>query len=485
MNKKVVLNIIGKILLIEAVVMLPALIIALIKSDQSGCNAFSMTIVITAASGAAVVFATRKSEVHMGAREGFVTVSLSWIVVSLFGALPFFLSRQVPNYIDCWFETVSGFTTTGASALPDVEALSQSMHYWRSFTHWLGGMGILVFLLAIVPMSKESGNSLYLLRAESPGPMVGKISPKLRRTARILYLIYIVLTMLEIILLMIGGMPAFDSVINSFATAGTGGFAPKAASIGAYNSFYLQGVIGVFMMLFGVNFNVFYFILIGSFAQAFKNEELRAYIGIMIASTLLIAVNISKMFSSFFEAFHHAFFQASSIMTTTGFATVDFNQWPPFSKAILLLLMLLGASAGSTGGGLKISRVLILIKSIKAELQRLLHPRSIKAVKMDGKSIGDGVTKGVTVYLAVFMMIYIVSTLIVALDRYDIETTLSSVLACIDNIGPGLGAAGPAGGYAGFSVTSKLVLSADMLIGRLEIYPMLLLFAPSTWKKGA
>ena len=463
--------------------MLPAMAIAFFQEEMPAAWAFLVTVL---AIGAASVFLIlqKPSDMSIHSKEGFVTVALSWIVASAVGAMPFWISGSIPSYVDAFFETVSGFTTTGASILTDVESLPMGILYWRSFTHWLGGMGILVFMLAVVPQSTGRGDSLHLLRAESPGPVVGKLVPKMRRTARILYAIYVVMTLVEILLLLLGGMPLFDSVTISFGTAGTGGFAITNNSIAAYDSYYLQGVIGIFMALFGVNFGVYYLILAGDIRQALRSEELRTYAGIMLAATLLITVNVAPQFTTLFDAFHHSFFQVSSIMTTTGFATVDFNLWPELSRYLLMVLMILGASAGSTGGGIKTARVIILWKGLKSGIQKMLHPRSVKVMKMDGKLMEDEVVSGVSIFMTSYCLIAAVSMGLVALDNFSMEATITSVLACLNNIGPGLDIVGPMGNYSSFSDLSKIVLSADMLLGRLEIFPMLLLFAPSVWRRG-
>lgn len=484
MNYRAIIYYIGHILRLEALFMLPAVLIAILRQEVSSTIGFAATIGGLLLLSALMLLRKPQKERGIYAREGFVTVALAWILMSLFGALPFYISGAIPSLIDCWFETVSGFTTTGATILSNVEALPMSMLYWRSFTHWLGGMGVLVFMLAIVPMSKGSGVSFHFLRAESPGPVTGKLVPKMLNSARILYTIYVVMTVVEIVLLLLGGMPLFDSVTTAFGTAGTGGFSVRNASIAAYDSFYLQGVVSVFMVLFGVNFNIFYLLLLGEVSQALRNEELRLYLGIIIVSTAAIAINISPLFGNAFEAFHHAFFQVSSIITTTGFATVDFNLWPEFSRFLLLLLMVVGACAGSTGGGVKVSRALIAWKSTRSEMQKLLHPRSVKVMKLDGKVLDDSVVRGVNVFLVSYALITILSMLLVSIDNYSSETTISSVLACIGNIGPGLHLVGPTGNYGMFSFFSKLILSLDMLLGRLEVFPILLLFSPAVWRRG-
>jgi len=481
-NIYLIFHYIGYILGINTLFMVPALGISFFNGEWRAVFGFFITMVLMLTVSMPLITKKPKSRA-MFEREGFIVVSLAWLILSLFSALPFYVSGAIPSYVDCFFETVSGFTTTGASILSDIEALPMGILYWRSFTHWVGGMGVLVFILAIMPTQHGSGDNMHILRAESPGPSVGKLVPKLRHTAQILYSIYIILTVLEMVLLLFGGMPLFDSIVNSFATAGTGGFAIKNAGIGAYNSYYLQGVIAVFMVLFGVNFTVYHLMLLGEFSQALKSEELHAYLGIILASTLLIAINIFPQSSSWFDALHHSFFQVSSIITTTGFATADFNLWPSFSKFVLLLLMILGACAGSTGGGIKISRVLILLKSIRGEFRRLLHPNSIKVVKIDGKPLDHATKSGVQAFMVVYSLLTIFSILLLSLDGFDVETTLSAVLACINNIGPGFGAVGPMSNFSEFSDWAKILLSMDMLIGRLEIYPMLLLFSPSVWRK--
>lgn len=486
----------GHILRIEGVLLVPALLIALFCHERESLHAFGITILILAVLSMALLslgrrgpFWKRRRDAEnsrfgegIHAREGFVITALGWIALSLFGAFPFYLSGAIPSFVDCWFETVSGFTTTGATILSEIEGLPNSLLYWRSFTHWIGGMGVLVFLLAIIPMSKGNGETFHLLRAESPGPSVGKLTPTMRHTARLLYAIYVALTVIMIGFLLAGGMPLFDSVVHAFATAGTGGFSIKNASIAAYDSHYLQTVIAVFMVLFGVNFNVFYLILCGRASQALRSEELRTYLGIIFGATFLIALNIQPQFSSLGDAFHHSFFQVSSIMTTTGFSTVDFNLWPEFSRMILIALIIIGACAGSTGGGIKVARVIILWKALKGEMQRMLRPRTVKVVCMDGKQLDSHVIRGVFAYMTGFIAVCLLSFLCISIENYDMETTVTSVLTCIGNVGPGLSAVGPMGNFSHFSILSKLVLSADMLIGRLEIFPFILLFSPTTWK---
>lgn len=403
--------------------------------------------------------------------------------MSAFGALPFFLSGQIPSYVDAFFEMVSGFTTTGASILTDVEALSRCNLFWRSFSHWLGGMGVLVFLLAVVPGARKNGGTgIYLMRAESPGPSVDKLTPHLRQTAMILYGIYILLTALCIVCLLLGGMPVFDSFCIAFGTAGTGGFAIKNSSMGGY-SYFLQTVVTVFMFLFGVNFSLYYMLLLRKFKAVFKNEELRLYFGIAASSIVLIAINISCMYNTVYEAVHHAAFQVVSIMTTTGYGTVDFEQWPAFSKAILLSLMFIGASAGSTGGGLKVSRVLLLMKSIRRTIRKALHPRRVQPVYMDGRAVSEEVCDNVNAYLAIYCVILVLSFAIISVDGFSIGTNFSAVASCFNNIGPGFELVGATQNFSIYSDLSKIILSLDMLLGRLEIFPLLLLLSPDTWSR--
>ena len=417
------------------------------------------------------------------AQEGFAATGLSWIFMSAFGALPFFLSGQIPSYVDAFFEMVSGFTTTGASILTDVEALSRCNLFWRSFSHWLGGMGVLVFLLAVVPGARKNGGTgIYLMRAESPGPSVDKLTPHLRQTAMILYGIYILLTALCIGCLLLGGMPVFDSFCIAFGTAGTGGFAIKNSSMGGYSCF-LQTVVTVFMFLFGVNFSLYYMLLLRKFKAVFKNEELRLYFGIAAGSIVLIAINISRMYNTVYESVHHAAFQVVSIMTTTGYGTVDFEQWPAFSKAILLSLMFIGASAGSTGGGLKVSRVLLLMKSIRRTIRKALHPRRVQPVYMDGRAVSEEVCDNVNAYLAIYCVILVLSFAIISVDGFSIGPNFSAVASCFNNIGPGFELVGATQNFSIYSDLSKIILSLDMLLGRLEIFPLLLLLSPDTWSR--
>lgn len=481
MNIRIIGNYVGQALRVEWLFMIPALILAIVFGEWYSAIGFAVTIIalVLVSFGLSVI---KVEERTIYTREGFVIVALSWISMSIFGALPFFISGAIPNYIDCIFETVSGFTTTGASVLRDVEALPKSLLYWRSFTNWLGGMGAIVFLLAISPKEKTKG-SLRILRAESPGPIVGKLVPKIRSTALLLYKIYIALTVLEMIMLVAGGMPVFESVCHSFSTAGTGGFSVKNASIGAYDSDYIQIVIGVFMLLFGINFNVFYLLLIRKVKQALFNQELRLYLGIAAFSVAAVTINTLGMFKNAGEALKHSFFQVSSIMTTTGFATTDFNLWPEFSKCLLVVLMVLGACAGSTAGGIKMARLLILLKSFRNTIQRMIHPRSVKIIKIDGEIVEESTVREVTVFMTAYVMIFGASLLAISLDNFDFETTVTSVVATLNNVGPGLGGVGPTSNFADFSVFSKIILSLNMLIGRLEIFPMLMLVAPSLWKR--
>ena len=479
MNYRMIAYLTGVIILIEAAFMLLPLLVALLYGEMSGVW-FLATLAAAALLGF-LLTRLRPVKRTLYAREGFVVTALAWIVISLIGAAPFALSGQISSYLDAVFETVSGFTTTGASILPNVEALDQCMLFWRSFTHWLGGMGILVFMLALVNLA--GGEANHLLRAESPGPSVSKMVPNMRKSSAILYTIYMVMTLVETLLLVLGGMPLFDSLCHAFGTAGTGGFGVKAASIGYYDSYYLQGVIAVFMVLFGVNFNVYFFLLMRKFSTALRNTELRAYLAIVLVSTVTIALNIAGMMPSLYDAFHHAFFTVSSIITTTGFATVDFNQWPELSRLLLVLLMIVGACAGSTGGGVKVSRFVILTKATAQEIRRLLHPRSVKVLTMDGKPIGRETIQGVQGYMMVYFFVTVISMLLVSLDNFDLTTTITAVEATLNNIGPGLNLVGPAENFALFSPMSKIVLTLDMLLGRLELFPVLILLMPSTWRK--
>ena len=479
MNYRMIAYLSGVIILIEAGFMLLPALVALIYGEQSG-----IWFLVTAAAAAVVslvLIKLKPAKRDMYAREGFVITALAWILISLIGAAPFTLSGQIPFYLDAVFEMVSGFTTTGSSVVPDVEALDNCMNFWRCLSHWLGGMGILVFMLAIVNLG--GGQTNHLLRAESPGPSVSKMMPNMRKSSAVLYGIYLGMTVLCLVLLLLGGMPLFDALCHTFGTAGTGGFGIKAASVGYYDSYYLQAVIGVFMMLFGVNFNVYFFLLMRRWRDAVRNTEVWSYFGIIAVSTLTIALNIAGSMPSSFDALHHAFFSVSSVITTTGFATVDFSLWPELSRLILVLLMVVGACAGSTGGGMKVSRFVILVKAAASDFRRLLHPRSVKVVTMDGKPVSKELIQGVQSYALIYFFLTIVSMLIVSLDNYDLVTTITAVEATLNNIGPGLNLVGPAGNFAFFSPLSKVVLTLDMLFGRLELFPMLILLTPSTWRK--
>lgn len=483
MNGKSISRTVGLILLITGIFQLFPLLIAVIDHEPRNILAYIESLCLILLVGSALLLFSRGGNRMFSAQEGFAATGLSWIFMSAFGALPFFLSGQIPSYVDAFFEMVSGFTTTGASILTDVEALSRCNLFWRSFSHWLGGMGVLVFLLAVVPGARKNGGTgIYLMRAESPGPSVDKLTPHLRQTAMILYGIYILLTALCIVCLLLGGMPVFDSFCIAFGTAGTGGFAIKNSSMGGY-SYFLQTVVTVFMFLFGVNFSLYYMLLLRKFKAVFKNEELRLYFGIAAGSIVLIAINISRMYNTVYEAVHHAAFQVVSIMTTTGYGTVDFEQWPAFSKAILLSLMFIGASAGSTGGGLKVSRVLLLMKSIRRTIRKALHPRRVQPVYMDGRAVSEEVCDNVNAYLAIYCVILVLSFAIISVDGFSIGTNFSAVASCFNNIGPGFELVGATQNFSIYSDLSKIILSLDMLLGRLEIFPLLLLLSPDTWSR--
>lgn len=483
MNYRIVGRIISMIMLLEAVFMVMPLGISFYDREIVAAHGFLNAMGVLAVLGVLLFLLTRRCEKKFYAQEGFVATALSWIALSVFGALPFWLSGEIPHFVDALFEIVSGFTTTGASILADVEALSRGMLFWRSFSHWVGGMGVLVFMLAVVPAArKTAGSDMHLLRAESPGPSVGKLTPQLRTTAISLYLMYIALTVVCAVCLLISGMPLFDTLCITFGTAGTGGFGTLNASCAAY-TYAQQSIVTIFMFLFGVNFSLYYLVLIGQWKEALKDEELRFYAAMTIGSVLLIALNILPQFDHFGDALHHAAFQVSSIVTTTGFSTIDFEMWPAFSKGIMLLLMALGASAGSTGGGLKMIRALILLKGIRKELHYMLRPRRVQHVQINKRVVDGSVIKGVHTYLAAYCVLAFGSFLLISIDGFSIGTNLSAVLACFNNIGPGFEMVGATQNYSIYSVFSKLVLTFDMLLGRLEIFPLLVLFSRYTWSR--
>lgn len=479
MNRKMVFYTCGQMLLLEAVLLILPLVTALIYRE-------SCSIAILIAIGAAlfagfllmVIFKPKDTVIY--SREGFIITALTWVLFSAIGALPFVISGEIPSYIDAFFETVSGFTTTGASILTNVEAMSHGLLMWRSFTHWVGGMGILVMVMAVAPMMTD--RSIHIMRAEMPGPVVGKLVPRVRQTAKILYIMYIVLTLVEIVLLLIGGMNLFESMTYTFGTAGTGGFGVKADSMASYSP-YLQWVVTIFMFIFGINFNLYYLMLIKRFKAAFSSEELWTYCGIVAIAVTAIAINIRTMYETVGETIRHSAFQVMTIVSTTGYATADFDLWPQFSKTIIILLMIVGACAGSTAGGLKISRVIMLFKSARRELKRMLHPRSVSAVRFEGKPLDDQTISGVSIYFAIYVAIIFAVLLLISFEPFDFETRFTSVLACFNNIGPGFGAVGPTGSFAEYTGFSKIVLSISMLLGRLEIYPMLFALSPSVWMK--
>lgn len=480
MNYKMTAYVLGKMLGVEALVLCIPAAVSLIYGETSDMAAFGITSAVLCVFF--LLFGRKKPENgRIYGKDGLVIVAAAWILWSVFGALPFYLSREIPSYVDALFETVSGFTTTGSTILTDIEALSYGMNFWRCLTHWIGGMGVLVFVMVVTSLDDKS--SMHLMRAEVPGPEADKLVPKARETAKLLYAMYLALTVAEIIFLLAGGMNLYDSIIHSFSTAGTGGFANHNSSVAYYDSAYIDGVITVFMILFGINFNMYFLLLIKDVKSVWKNEEVRAYLGIIVAATLVITCNVLSIYKEPLKAFRYSIFQVASIITTTGFATADFNLWPELSKCILLLIMVIGACAGSTGGGVKVSRFLILWKSILKQVKGMLHPKSVNVVKVNGKKISNETLQGVYAYFSAYVFVFGISVLLVALDNFDFATTISGVLTTLSNVGPGISRVGPIENFQSFSVLSKIVFSMDMPIGRLEIFPFLMICSPSFWRK--
>ncbi|MBR4872304.1 MAG: TrkH family potassium uptake protein [Clostridia bacterium] len=480
MNHLMVLRTVGRIVRAETLLLLLPAAVSLIYGDVWVMSSFLISAAIAFLVGTVLHLACRPKTKAIYAKEGFAIVALAWIGMSAIGALPFVISGEVPGYVDALFETVSGFTTTGASILADVESMSHGLLFWRSFTHWIGGMGVLVFVMALLP--NLSDRSIHIMRAEMPGPVVGKLVPRAKDTAKILYLIYIGMTLAEIVFLLFGGMSFFESVVHSFGTAGTGGFGIKGDSVAGYSP-YVQWVISVFMLLFGVNFNLYYLILIGRARSIFKSTELWAYFGIVGASVTAIAVNIYNMYGSIAESVRHSVFQVVSIITTTGYSTVDFDAWPDLSKTILFVLMFVGACAGSTGGGIKVSRIVLMGKMVFNELRFMVRPRSVNSLRFEGKAVGGTVQKSVANYFLMYIICYFVMFLIISFEPMGFESNFTAVAACFNNIGPGFAKVGPMANFAGYNAFSKVVLSFAMLLGRLEIFPLIIALSPRTWTK--
>jgi len=482
MNYRMILKSIGTVLCIEAACMLPSLMVAFIY-HEGDAGSFIASISIIAAVGFGLL-RIKTPTLRIYARDGFAIVALGWILVSASGALPFILSGEIPCVMDALFESVSGFSTTGASILKNIEALPKGILFWRSFTHWMGGMGVLILMIAILPSVKT--NTLHIMKAEVPGPSPDKFVPKISQTAKILYMIYIALTAIEVVFLLAGGMPLYDALIHAFGTASTGGFSNRNASVAAYGSIYIETVITVFMLLFGVNFTLYYMVFKKNIRSVLRDEELRFYFGVVIAAIIFIAFNINgTVYPSIGESIHHSAFQVSSVITTTGYATADFNIWPIFSQVILLLLMFIGASAGSTGGGIKCIRMILLFKIIKRKIIEINHPRVVQTVKINGRVVDQEILSGVMSFFFFYIFLFAASVLAVSLEGKDLVTSTTAVIASINNIGPGLGLVGPAGNYADLSILSKGVLSVCMIAGRLEIYPIMLLLFPSFWKRAS
>ncbi len=476
MNYPMIINILGHVLRIEGIMMLLPALVGLVYQESTGWVFLVMAVGLFLLGFLLSFKKPKNSTIYL--KEGCVVTALSWVLMSFFGALPFYYTQEIPSLVDAFFETVSGFTTTGASIMPNVEILCHASQFWRCFTHWIGGMGVLVFLLAVIPMS--GGSNINLMRAESPGPSVGKLVPKMRQTARLLYLIYFTLTATEVLFLVIGKMPIFDSICSSFGTAGTGGFGVKADSMASQTP-YIQWVITIFMVLFGINFNFYFFLLYKYFKKAFRMSEVRVYLAIILGSIAVITFNILHIFGNLATSFRHASFQVASIITTTGFASTDFDIWPETSRALLVILMFVGACAGSTGGGIKVSRFIILVKTLGKELKSYVHPKSVTKITMDGSPVEHEVVRSVNVYIITFLIIFTTSFLLVSLDNKGLITSFSAVAATINNIGPGLELVGPTQNFAHFSVLSKFVMIFDMLAGRLELFPMLMLFHPKLY----
>ncbi|MDD7183728.1 TrkH family potassium uptake protein [Peptostreptococcus porci] len=481
MNYEMMKYVLMSICKIEGLLLLIPVFVSVIYKEYQ--IAGKMAIVAIAFALIGMVFTRKKPrKIDIFAKDGLIIVGITWIIFSIIGAIPFYVTGSIPSFIDAFFETVSGFTTTGSTILTDIESLSKGILFWRAFTHWIGGMGVLVFVMAIIPLAGR--NSMSIMKAEVPGPTVDKLVPKAKQTAKLLYIIYIGLTGLEVVLLMIGKMPLYDSVVHAFATAGTGGFSIKSASVGYYQSAYIDWVVTIFMVLFGINFNLFYLAILNKFNRIARSEELRVYLAIIVVSTLLISINVYSMYNSISDSIRYSAFQVASIITTTGFMNTDFNLWPQFSKSILLILMIVGACAGSTGGGVKVSRIIIIAKHMRIELKKIIHPRSVSNVKVDGKIVENNVIRSVSGYIMIYFMLILFSFLLISINGFDFETSITSVITCINNVGPGLGSlVGPIGSFSMFSDFSKIVLSIDMLLGRLEIFPILILFSPRIYKR--
>ena len=480
MNYQMIAFVIGRILLVEAAALLVPVLTALIYGEPILPFLITILLLITAGMGLGV---RKPKKTAVYARDGFAVVALAWILMSVFGAMPFAISGDIPNYVDALFETVSGFTTTGATVLVVVEEMSKSGLMWRSFTHWMGGMGVLVFVMAIAPMSE--GHNMNLMRAEVPGPTSGKLVSRVSDGARILYGIYIGLTLILFVLLTAGGMSIFDALIHTFSTAGTGGFSSLTLSVGGYDSLYFEIVLGIFMLLFGTNFNLYYFLLMRRFRDVFRSEELRIYLLIVVGAVTCITANILPLYGDLGTSLRHAFFQTSAIISTTGYATQDFGLWPSFSQMVLITLMFIGSCAGSTAGGLKVGRLIIMIKAVFADMKKKLHPNAVTTVRYEGRVLTEREIRGTYQYISVYVCIYVISCLLLSLEGVDLLSTITAVITCHNNAGPGLGLVGPTGNYSIFSAPAKLLLALNMLLGRLEIFPVLLLFAPSIWRRKA
>ncbi len=483
MNYKIIGRFNSMFLAATAIFMIPAIFVSMAYGETKTANAFLISFAVISIVSGSLFLATKNAKKDFYAKEGLVCVGTSWISMSILGCLPFIISGTIPNYIDALFEMVSGFTTTGASVIVDLDPVPNGILYWRSFSHWLGGMGVLVFLLAIIPASGQSeGYTMHLLRAESPGPDVGKLVPRMRHTAMVLYFSYIALSLINLVFLLLGDMPLFDAICTMFGTAGTGGFGIKNDSMAGYSP-YIQNVTTVFMLLFGINFSCYYLIILKQFKNVFKDEELRLYLGVVLVSIIVIALNVCSFFGNFADTLRHSSFQVASIITTTGFSTTDYDLWPSLSKSILLILMVIGACAGSTSGGLKLARVLLLLKNLGRNFSQILRPQRIKAIKVNKKVVDEKVLVNTNAYFFVYILIIVISTVLLSLDGFSIMTNFSAALACFNNTGIGLEAVGPTSNYSEFGAFSKLVLIIDMLAGRLEIFPVIILFSPRAWHR--